>query len=229
MENESSDDFKIAGKLKISDWENLFDEKRKLKSDNWEKAFNFFEERIRTRYLKPIRLIQYASCDLGEGFAMVSLQCALIETVESFINGWIYKYDNGPKYYLRDCNNEANLQAKINGTFIFDSFFKKREPFRDFRIDGKHFFKYVRCGLLHETQIKKGWVIRTKHETEFYEEQGSQKIIYRSNFQDALEKVISDYKEAIITGTKFGDIESEDLRLNFKAKFEHICNISKPQ
>ncbi len=174
----------------------------------------FFEERIRTRYLKPIEAILAINDNLGEGVAVVNLQCSLIETIESFYNGWIYKF---PKFFLIDGTSPAGIK---NGD-IFISFFSKRHPFNSTapQINGMEFYRNVRCGLLHETQTKNGWVIRSKEEV-FYKEADGKKIIYRSDFQSALTIVIGNYKFDIIKGI------DTDLRSNFIAKFDHICNES---
>ena len=81
---------RIAGQLTVKDWEELKSILKPEENENWDNAFHFFEERIRTRYLEPIQSILDMERYEGEGFAAVSLQCSLIETIESFINGWVY-------------------------------------------------------------------------------------------------------------------------------------------
>ena len=196
--------------------------------ENWDKAFLFFEKRIKTRYLNPIKRIQCMNRNIGEGFAIVNLQCSLIETIESFYNGWIYKYpDYLKKEELAFCPWDST--KKISSEAIFISFFKERELFKN-GIEGHDFYIRIRCGLLHETQTKGGWIIKRKslNKDVFYEQVGNRKIIYRNNFQKALEKVIQEYKMAIIKGGAYDELNRVELRENFKAKFEHICEISKP-
>ena len=221
----NSDGIQIAGTKTIEEWKDLIDKKK----IDWCEAFSFFEKRIETRYLNPIRCIQNMNLNIGEGFAMVNLQCSLIETIESFYNGWIYQYKE-PKYLKNGeqafCSWDNN---KVNNERIFVSFFKHREPFKG-EIDGSEFFIKVRCGLLHETQTKKGWVIKAKNDDlncffKFKKEK-NKKIIYRNNFQNALLKVIQQYRSAIVNGQKYGEIPVKDLRENFKAKFNRICEIS---
>ena len=78
---------RIAGTLTTKDWNELITNLNSEKDENWGLAFHFFEERMRTRYLNPINAILKMPDNLGEGFAVVNLQCSLIETIESFING----------------------------------------------------------------------------------------------------------------------------------------------
>ncbi|OBX24707.1 hypothetical protein A9996_13900 [Gelidibacter algens] len=80
----------VAGTLTDKDWKELACTLKPEENENWGNAFHFFEERIRTRYLEPIQSILDMEKYEGEGFAVVNLQCSLIETIESFINGWVY-------------------------------------------------------------------------------------------------------------------------------------------
>jgi hypothetical protein len=198
---------KIAGNLTVKDWEDL---SKKLDVDNddlWGNAFNFFEERIKTRYLNPINQILQMDLKTGEGFAVVNLQCSLIETIECFLYGWIYKH---PNYFcIKDKSTFRGNQQ------IFESFFDNRSPFKELKIEGCDFYKNVRCALLHETQTKKGWVVK-KGNKKIYDT----KIIYREAFQAGIEKVLEDYKDIIINK------KDKDIRNYLKIKFDHICKES---
>ena len=225
-------DMKIAGNLTISNWNELSKNLNCENDDNWGLAFYFFEERIKTRYINPIKSILEIGDNLGEGFAVVNLQCSLIETIESFING---------------CNSEYNsrkrkTQWKKGVTIIFNSnkeifisFFNNRTPFKELNIDGGLFYQDVRCGLLHETQTKNNWKIKcdTAESGLAYQEINNrnivEKIIHRENFQIYLEKLIARYRISIITRADFDGIPACELRENFIAKFNHICTESKPK
>ena len=233
MENLNlNQDMKIAGNLTISNWEELSANLNCGNDNNWGRAFYFFEERIRTRYINPIKSILEIGDNLGEGFAVVNLQCSLIETIESFING---------------CNSEYNTkirktQWKKGFTIIFNSnkeifisFFNNRTPFKELNIDGGLFYQDVRCGLLHETQTKNNWKIKcdTAESGLAYQEINNrnivEKIIHRENFQIYLEKLIARYRISIITRADFDGIPACELRENFIAKFSHICTVSIPK
>ena len=225
-------DMKIAGNLTISNWNELSKNLNCENDDNWGLAFYFFEERIKTRYINPIKSILEIGDNLGEGFAVVNLQCSLIETIESFING---------------CNSEYNsrkrkTQWKKGVTIIFNSnkeifisFFNNRTPFKELNIDGGLFYQDVRCGLLHETQTKNNWKIKcdTAESGLAYQEINNrnivEKIIHRENFQIYLEKLIARYRISIITRADFDGIPACELRENFIAKFSHICTVSIPK
>ena len=88
MENLNlNQNMRIAGNLTISNWLELSINLKCDSYDDWSIAFQYFEERIKTRYINPIKSILDIGYNLGEGFAVVNLQCSLIETIESFING----------------------------------------------------------------------------------------------------------------------------------------------
>jgi hypothetical protein len=159
---------------------------------------------------------------------MVNLQCSFIETFECFINGWVYRY---PKWFIRKI--EDNVTAKyiepkkdVNGFQIFSCFFKR---FKEFKINnGGDFYKNVRCALLHETQTKGNWVIRvTEKDTKKCDKEDIDKyIIYRNNFQDQLKELLDEYQDCLIKNEDFREIKAKDLRENFIAKMDHICNQS---
>lgn len=204
----------IAGKLTICDWEELASKLDNSKPENWGNAFNFFEQRMTTRYLNPINKILKMGLNAGEGFAAVNLQCSLIETIESFYSGCIFDADT------RQFKNIEGNKIFDNNKKIFESFFQKREPFKSLKIDGADFYKSVRCGLLHETQTKNNWKIKSGRK-KIFENVNDEKIIYRERFQLGIEEVIIKYKEELLSS------RGEKYRKIFKEKFKHICDQSK--
>jgi hypothetical protein len=214
-------DIEIAGKLTIQDWIDLENKLKPNYNHYWNEAYNFFELRICTRYLKPLNAILNMKSYKGEGFAVVNLQCSLIEMIESFINGWIYIHK--PRGWYK---NEQKLEV-MNNACIFKSFFANRNGVKNMKIDGGDFYASVRCGLLHETQTKNNWKIRKGLSDGYaYEEKDGFKILYRDNFQRDLENLIQKYKYSIINGVEFDGIPASELRENFIAKFNHICHES---
>lgn len=207
---------KIAGNKTVRQWQDL---EQILKNEDdilWNQAFNFFEERIETRYLKPIEAILKIKNNNGKGFAVVNLQCSLIETLESFIKGAI---NSGKKWK----NNKGNTIFN-NNQEIFKSFFNYNKPFKYLEINTEYFYKDVRCGLLHETQTKNGWKIRTGKKGQ---KSIVDKIVYREILHSDIRGLIERYKLAIVEGKEFRKIKREDLRQNFRDKFNHLCKISK--
>ena len=83
----------------------------------------FIKERLRERYIDPL-----ASNAKKNGFAIMALSCFLMETLESFYQGW----------------------PSPNSALAFCSFFDRQQRFDDFRSYSGEFYKNVRCGILHQ-------------------------------------------------------------------------------
>ena len=222
----------IAGKLTIIDWEDLVIILSEKEDENWGLAFHFFEERIKTRYLNPIKAILKLNENVGEGFAIVNLQCSLIEMIESFVNGWINEENKWKRNNVVITNSDIGLLEKtkdpIKNVGVFISFFKNRSVLQKYNIEGDKFFWNVRCALLHETQTKNNWKIRKDIDKTglSYLEKKEEKIIYRENFQRDLKLLIENYKKTIVNGDDFDGIPACVLRENFISKFNHICKQS---
>jgi len=101
--------------------------------DEWQKAIDIFKDRIRGRFLKPISCIEgytYA------GFAVLALDCLLIETLQQFREG------------------VSSTPSRQSGTFFirfltetsFGSYFTKEIS--------EMFYQQIRCGILHQAEIK---------------------------------------------------------------------------
>lgn len=219
---------KIAGKKTILDWKELEKTLCLNNNENWDKAFDFFYQRINTRYLYPIEKIISIGENIGEGFAIVNLQCSLIETLESFINGCNSSYNE--KTRKTEWKRVEQIIFRSNKE-IFTSFFNKRKPFANYdsQINGEDFYRNVRCPLLHETQTKNNWVIRCNSSQKnrlTYSINKEKKILYREKFQKDLIEMILEYKDAIINQNSFNEFNNEILRQNFIIKFNSICKNS---
>src|SRR5690606_28302003 len=103
---------RIAEKLTIRQWKELDKILNNKENVCREYAFRIFEERIRTHYLKPIEAILNMGDNKGEGFAVVNLQCSLIETIESFIQGCYSDFTKKKRF---------TEWKKRNGDIIFTS------------------------------------------------------------------------------------------------------------
>jgi hypothetical protein len=99
---------------------------------------------------------------------------------------------------------------------IFVSFLLNRTPFNNDFTEGiaRDFYEGVRCGLLHEARTKNGWTIWAKTSGRVTID-GSQKIIYRNNFQAGLLSFVEWYKGALTS-----DI---DFQRAFIRKFDSLC------
>lgn len=99
--------------------------------DIWEKAINIFEDRIRTRYFLAIGKLMQRT-DRYEmrryGFAIVTLQCSLIETLAKF------------KYGADKTRNKERFTDFLNEYFIDGS---------NSKYLADKVYKDIRCGIVH--------------------------------------------------------------------------------
>lgn len=181
---------RIAGTLTIDDWNNFCKTLEGTPSkQDWIEAYElYFYQRLNARYLEPIRVLRKAfrNSNTGEGFSIVTIQCCLIEFLESTAQGKNYKYGDS-------CDALTEYYSSEN---IFKDFLSNREPFcNEFSrtLAGK-FYAGVRCGLVHEASTKGSWTISSRRKgLNGKIVDAADKILYRNNFQDALEKYIVDY------------------------------------
>ncbi len=207
---------KIAGDLTVSDWKTLSAKLRKDMDnpDLWEEAFGYLETRLETRYLKPIEHIKENGSNEGEGFAIVAIICSIIEAMESFYQGKSYR--KGTKSTPIDTNTEYYRSQPI-----FESFLQSREPFKShFAVAGlaTSFYEDVRCAILHEAATRGGWKIRTDT-SELLEQQGSNLVLNRNLFVDAIKDYLVRYKTELFSDST--------LKEAFIRKFDSTCASAK--
>jgi len=203
---------KIAGELTIGDWLQL---KESLghgpgKNARWDEAYDFFEKRINNRYLIPIEVIEKNSNCEGEGFAISAIICSLIEALETFRQGKVYK--RGSKG-----NSLDETKEYFKSQPIFEKFLNEHEPFKaHFAADGlaTNFYENVRCALLHEAATRNGWKIQT-NTTVLVEKRNGSLILNRVLFVGAIKLYISNYKEELLG--------SSELKKAFIQKLDLIC------
>jgi hypothetical protein len=175
----------IAGWKTRGDWQTL---KGRLAQGAaaWGEAFvDFYRQRLESRYLHPIRVIQDHGAFEGEGFAIAALQCTLIEFLESTEQGINYVHRNA---------DPAQFQYSRSGE-VFKSFLTKRHPFAAWFNDASatSFYEGIRCGLLHEARTQNGWRIWGGNALQGQIVDVANRVVNRDNFQAALLEYIADY------------------------------------
>jgi hypothetical protein len=190
---------------------------------------DYYYDRLKTRYLDPIDAIKNLNLCKGEGFAIVAIQCSLIEFLESCYQGTNYNSDDAihcpfPEWLKSflpgaDSKNTTRQYTYKNSRKIFISFLTKREPFKQ-RFDGplaKDFYKSVRCGVLHEARTKGTWLIHAKSESSLIVDRNGPDgpILYRDDFQEGISTFIKNYYVAVP--------QNIPLQQAFIRKFEHLC------
>ena len=186
---------------------------------------DFYFDRLKTRYLDPIEAILKMELSAGEGFAVVAIQCSLIEFLESCFQGVNYVNERRKAFSfgrwlkgMLSChgsNNAARYRYKNSGK-IFVAFLTKQEPFkRHFsKALAQDFYKSVRCGILHEARTKGKWLIHKESQASLIID-AERRILYRNNFHRALLEFINAYCEEV-------PLQLERQRA-FIRKFDHLC------
>jgi hypothetical protein len=189
------DSTRIAGYKTVADWKNLRSRLRVNFNDSelWNEAYDFFEDRLQTRYFKPIKDIKDNDECNGEGFSIVAILCSLVEFLESTYIGEIYRY----------CADNQLQQYEYNKSKdMFVSFFENRMPFKTVFTSTNglavQFYKNVRCGLLHEASTKGNWTIRVDNITEFYEFRDGDNVVDRRLFEERIKDYLVFYKSQLL-------------------------------
>jgi hypothetical protein len=92
--------------------------------------------RFRERYLDGLSGPKPIS-NAVHGFTKMAIACLMIESLESFRNGW------------SDTRGKSEL--------AFCSFFDRNDEFGQFCGQAGEFYKHVRCGILHQAETTGGW------------------------------------------------------------------------
>lgn len=180
------------------------DDWRKLdfqKEEDWQDGIEMLQDRVQGRFLVPIRKVQKL---VYSGFAVMALECLLIETLEQFRKGEPETPYHQSEQYFKD--------------FLTNTSFSK-----DFTIEkAKMFYKQIRCGILHQAEIKENSKIRTDYpDLVTFSEDRRGLLINRNLFHDKLEKVFYNYL------SELRNPSNEKLRKNFRKKMDHICRVSR--
>lgn len=138
--------------------------------------------------------------------------CSLVEFLESTYQGINYRYKT---------NADPPLgQFEYGGSAdIFISFLTRRSPFdKNFnQTTAENFYKYVRCGLLHEARTKGKWTIWGTTSTGILiEDKTTEVIVYRNNFLNATKTFIEEYKADLLN--------SNDRKEAFIRKYDNLCS-----
>ncbi|AWK04788.1 hypothetical protein HYN56_11355 [Flavobacterium crocinum] len=201
-------------------------------NDDWKNIIELFRTRIENYYLSPINKIKVPGILKGEGFAILTIQCALIEMFAAFKSGQIHNYrKNGNRpsfeYKVADHCFINFLQTEK----IFENHFYRysaggvkilNDPFK-----AKDFYSSVRCGLMHEARTKGSWVINAKRvykgtERIFITEDSGTIRVDRNILSKLLNEYFDNYLLELSAQTQIGN----NLRRLFARKLDHLYDIA---
>ena len=128
----------------IEDYEKMLEDQDKSS------IADFVYGRLYSRYIKPFSFDNdNFTKEYKNGFAMMANYCLLIETLESFKNGW------------------GDSDRKSGDAF--KQFFSTDPNFTELANKGTQIYKNIRCGILHQGETTGGWKI-TRTANQFYNE-----------------------------------------------------------
>ncbi len=181
--------------ITISDYNNMRENKDR------DGLSSFIYNRLISRYMRPF---SYNNHDYKKrfknGFSMMANLCLLIETLQSFKNGW------------------EDSEGKSRDAFA--QFFQDNSYFVELSNESTSFYRNVRCGILHQGETTGGWKV-SREGKDLYDQET--KKINSVVFSDRMEQLLLDYK----TTLKNSDWDSE-IWNNFRTKMERVINNCMP-
>lgn len=171
--------------------------------EEWQKAIDIFEDRIYGRFLKVVEFIEHYEY---AGFAVLALDCLLIETMQQFLEG---ESETPPRksgeYFVRFLTETS-----------FGKFFDKHMA--------DMFYEQIRCGILHQAEIKSSSRVRINKNFKKLarlSDDGKGLIINRKLFHKQL---ITEFK-SYVTKLRKNNPPDKKLRGNFRRKMDYICQV----
>ena len=175
-----------------------------LEADHgWSKKPDFIGRRLFERYIEPVRALDLHpdTKEKKNGFYIMAVSCLLIETLESFWEGWETTEPH------RD--NRGN-RVPGRSRDAFDRFFRRQARFGVF--DGSDFYKRVRCGILHQGETTSGWkILRSGPLFD------GNKTVNAVRFHNQLRSAIGDYVRELQTSAP-----GSQVRINFDQKMSAV-------
>lgn len=165
--------------------------------------------RLNRLYFDPIHQLtrEPGERGQGEGFAILTIQCSVLEFLAALRKGWSFKHGHRPE-------GKDNFYG--SSKLLYTSFLSEEDPFSQSLTTAQHaseFYTDIRCGLLHEGQTKNAWRIWRGHAShpliDF-----DKKAIYRDVMQRQIEAYLDRYCLELT--------RSAELQQAFIRKFDYL-------
>jgi hypothetical protein len=185
----------ISRNYKTDDWKALTFQTEA----DWQKAVTIFSDRMETRYLEHVRRILRRPTS---GFTALTVDCAVIETMEQFRRGEPKTPNREGKSFFVSFLTETSFSTDVS---------KKQAGV---------FYKNIRCGLLHQTEAEDSLVKRNDTRPLIAFTKDHKGVIVNAKiFHQRLEQVIREYAE------KLKDPKAKKEREAFLKKMNFICRV----
>lgn len=186
----------ISAKYKVKDYKALkFDSE-----DDWLKAVDILKDRIEHRFLEPAGEIMELP---WSGFAIMALDCLLIETLQQFRKGVCETERGKGREYFTEFLTETSFGEYFNQDMA------------------EKFYRHVRNGILHQAETKENTKIRAFGELVCPTKDLNGLIVNRNKFHKRLVKEFHKYLDDLRKG------EDDLLRENFRRKMDYICRMGQ--
>lgn len=187
----------ISPQYTTDDWKKL----TFSKEDDWQRAIDIFEDRIRGRFLDLVEIIKKRTY---AGFAVLALDCLLMETLQQFYEGKPCTPDRESGEYFRRFLTKTSFENN------FDN--KK----------AKFFYKHIRNGILHQGEIKKNSRVTIKQNIPLvaYTDDKKGIIVNRNRLHQKLVKEFNSYV------VKLRNPSNQEERAKFREKMDYICRVA---
>jgi hypothetical protein len=196
------DTMKIAPDFDSSQWSklNLADPA----SNDWETAISVLKSRLYSRFIDAADILlsiddQKPLTERRFGFAILAIDCALIETLAAFQDGLTNTKDQ----------SKATFAKFLSSSSGFSKHFTLSRA--------KQFYEDFRCGILHQAETagqSKVWSVG-----ELIRDESGVLIVNRSKFHEQLKIDFDAYLAAL------GDPTNRSLRRKFRKKMGFICRM----
>jgi hypothetical protein len=197
------DDVRIAPPRRGDDW-TVADYKviDFTTEEGWQTAIDIFEDRINARFLDIVEAIDHMPY---AGFAVMALDCLLIETLEQSRKGEPETpYRKGENYFV-DFLTQTDFKTDFDNP------------------KAKKFYQHIRNGILHQAETKGSSRIRTDTDLPIIQDapDGEGLIINRRKFHRKLKLVFKNYV-AILRNPI-----NQSERGNLQKKLDAICHFKR--
>ena len=175
----------LSPKYTLDDWNAAF-----AGTPDWSKAIDIVEDRIAGRWL---RWIDKIVDDQYSGFAVLALDCMVLESLWGFING--RRVPGAGECVYRDMLTSTPFGWSVD----------QSDSFR----------KFIRNGLMHDAETRGGWIVERTipKDTIVTQNPGGKYVINRTTFHETLKAIF----KAWIRKLRSGDtnlLEKVKLRMD---------------
>jgi hypothetical protein len=185
---------------------------------NWEEAISGIQGRFTERFIKPadaIRQLDQADASgfpEGRGFAIVALDCLLLESLHGYKTGQRTKNSSATKAAFKTI---LTTYDQFAGAFTSEAV-------------AETFARAVRNGLLHDGETRDGWIIwQGDIGGPIVEPRTDQtKVLYRDAFHAAVIAAVGEYFQKL-RSTSSSD--GPTLRRTFIQRVDKLCEDSRPK